>query len=423
VAFFIENVIMDRDIPEEKIRSRRRKRIFQVIVGILLLVLILWLFSRIIDRPVHRSKLLFATAIKGDIEATLNASGVVIPEFEEVISCPIQARIKKINLSAGSNVDSGQSIIQLDKEYVLMEYQKLLDQLELSKTQMKKTRFLLERTISDLDTRKAIKVLKNERLRATYNDTKELFKIGGGTKQEVEIARVNYEIGVLELEQLEKELSNKKESMGTELKELELKIRIQQKNVNELERKLQQADVVSSRNGVVTWVKDQIGANVMPGEIVAKIADLGSYKLEGSISNIFADQIHIGQEAVLRINEAEIRGNIINIDPSVRNGLITFSVVLNENNHPLLRPQIKVEVFVVTDSKKDVIKVPNGPAFTGATNQILFVTDDDRAYRRNVTTGLNNFDFVEIVEGIQEGDDVIISDMKRFDKRERLRIK
>jgi len=414
---------MDRDIPEEKIRSRRRKRIFQVIVGILLLVLILWLFSRIIDRPVHRSKLLFATAIKGDIEATLNASGVVIPEFEEVISCPIQARIKKINLSAGSNVDSGQSIIQLDKEYVLMEYQKLLDQLELSKTQMKKTRFLLERTISDLDTRKAIKVLKNERLRATYNDTKELFKIGGGTKQEVEIARVNYEIGVLELEQLEKELSNKKESMGTELKELELKIRIQQKNVNELERKLQQADVVSSRNGVVTWVKDQIGANVMPGEIVAKIADLGSYKLEGSISNIFADQIHIGQEAVLRINEAEIRGNIINIDPSVRNGLITFSVVLNENNHPLLRPQIKVEVFVVTDSKKDVIKVPNGPAFTGATNQILFVTDDDRAYRRNVTTGLNNFDFVEIVEGIQEGDDVIISDMKRFDKRERLRIK
>jgi HlyD family secretion protein len=193
--------------------------------------------------------------------------------------------------------------------------------------------------------------------------------------------------------------------------------------VDELQRKLRQADVISSRNGVVTWVQDQIGANVMPGEIVAKIADLGSYKLEANISNIYADQIHVGQEAILRINEIEIRGNIINIDPSVRNGLITFSVVLHENNHPILRPQIKVEVFVVTDSKQGVIKVPNGPAFSGATNQVLFVAEDDKAYRRNVTTGLNNFDFVEIIEGILEGDNVIISDMKRYDKRERLRLK
>ena len=404
---------MDKELSYETKQKKRRIKIIRYSSVLLFLLFIFWLFGYLINTPVHRSKLVIGTAKKGRIEASINAIATVIPEFEEVIISPIQSGIQKINISAGAKVDSGQSIMQLNKEFVILEYERKLDQLNLIKTQLSRTILRLENNISDLEIQRQILTLKSKRLYAVYQDAQKLLGIGSGSREEIDLARMNYEIGELELQQLNKQIGNNTEAQKAETRELELNISIEKKNVDELKRKIDHADIKSTRRGVVTWVKDEIGSNVVPGEMLARIADLSSFKIEAGISDVHAEKLHEGQDAIVRINENNLRGTIISINPSVKNGTVNFLISLNEKNSPLLRSQLKVEVFVITGIKDNAIIVPNGAAFNGSGKQALFMIENEKAYRREVVVGLSNIDSVEIVSGISEGEEVIVSDMRK----------
>jgi len=84
---------------------------------------------------------------------------------------------------------------------------------------------------------------------------------------------------------------------------------------------------------------------------------------------------------------------------------------------------MKVEVYLVTATRNDVVRVLNGPAFKGANSQRIFVLKNGKAERREVKTGLSNFDFIEIVSGIRPGEQVITSDMSNYEHARELVIK
>jgi len=87
---------------------------------------------------------------------------------------------------------------------------------------------------------------------------------------------------------------------------------------------------------------------------------------------------------------------------------------LNERNHKLLRPNLKVEVFLVTATGSNVVRVANGPAFSGLGSQDIFVLSNGKAERRKVQIGMTNFDFVELKNNVKPGEVVITSDMSEF---------
>ena len=189
---------------------------------------------------------------------------------------------------------------------------------------------------------------------------------------------------------------------------------IQSKDLKEFSRKLEQAEVVASRPGVLTWVNENVGTTVSEGEALARVADLGSFRIEGAISDIYGEKIHVGQAAIIRINEQDLSGLVSNIKPTVTDGVIQFVVQLEEQNHELLRPNLKVEVFLVTQSKNNTIRVANGPIFKGRKQQAIYVVEKGIAKRREVKIGLSNFDYVEILDNLKAGEEVIITDMKDY---------
>ncbi|MEM6800860.1 MAG: efflux transporter periplasmic adaptor subunit, partial [Bacteroidota bacterium] len=134
--------------------------------------------------------------------------------------------------------------------------------------------------------------------------------------------------------------------------------------------------------------------------------------------DVFMDRLQQGMEVIIQLNEKEnTRGRIANIRPSVENNIMTFEVELEERDHKLLRPNMRVEVYVVTASKSQVVRVANGPAFNGRNSQYIFVRQNGKAIRREIKVGLNSFDYVEILENIQPGEEVIISDMSSYESR------
>jgi HlyD family secretion protein len=92
--------------------------------------------------------------------------------------------------------------------------------------------------------------------------------------------------------------------MQIEIKEAEIALAIQQNDLHELQRKLNLANIIATRGGVVTWINKNIGATVREGESLARIADLGSFKVNGSISDNYMDQLRNGMPVIIRINES-----------------------------------------------------------------------------------------------------------------------
>ena len=126
--------------------------------------------------------------------------------------------------------------------------------------------------------------------------------------------------------------------------------------------------------------------------------------------------------AIVRINETQVRGTVTNIQPSVQNGVVFFNIKLDEQNTALLRPNMKVDVFLVTASKANVMRVANGAAFKGTPSQDIFVMQGAKAERRTVHTGLANFDWVEIKNNVKPGDVIITSDMGDYKNSKELTI-
>ena len=414
---------MDTIIEAEVKTKRRNKTIFITLITAVVLLSSVWLLRASFQSTLKRSEITTAIVEMGNIENTINATGEILPEFEEIITSPIDASIQNVVMDAGAQIKAGESILTLDKSAAQTEYEKLKFQVESKRNEIEKLKLDLNKSFSDIKSNNDIKQLRINSLQADVENAKRLYKAGGGTKEDVDKAELDLKVAMLEKQQLENEIKNKQQTMRLEIKEAELAADIEENDLHELERKLQQANIVATRAGVVTWVNKNIGASVHQGESIARIADLSSFKVTGSISDNYLDQLHNGMSAIIRINETDIRGRIANIYPSVQNGIVSFDVQLDEQNNKLLRANLKVDVYLVTATHNNVMRVANGPTFRGASAQDVFVLKNGVAEKRTVHIGMTNFDYVELKDNVKPGDVVITSDMKDYKNSKEVVIK
>jgi len=414
---------MDRELDITITRQNRRKRLRPIIAGLLLLLSVLYLIRRALYPTVRLNEILTFPAERGDLIGTLTAIGVVVPEFEQLFTSPIESKIEKIRVPAGETVRADSSILELNISSASLSLAQLCDELDLKINRQVQLRLRLERLLVDLEAQCDIKKLEIEYLLNQFNLQQRLFDIGVGTQEEYAKADLNLKIARRELTQLQKTISSEQKGLKADLRELELQIAIQRKSIETLQRQIEAAAIRSDRDGVVTWVRDEIGAAVMPGERVARVADLASFKIQAKISDVHVARLIPGNPVIIRFEKTDLDGTIASIEPTIQNGVVTFNVTLSPNNHPLLRPNLRVEVYVVTSSLRDIIRVKNGPFINGGGEQEIFVIGGGRAWRRTVLIGEMNYDWVEIRQGLQPGEIVIISNTREYLHRPWLQLK
>jgi HlyD family secretion protein len=405
---------MDKEITLEVASQKRKKAVWIVLAALTGLVLTIWVLRNFIKSSVNASEITTGRVEIGNIENTINATGEVLPEFEEIVTSPINASIKNALMDAGNKVNAGQSILTLDKSATQTEYDKQKFQLESKRNDISKLKLDLGKSFYDIQSNNAIKQLRISDFTDAVENAKRLYKAGGATREDIEQAELNLKVAQLEKKQLENEIKNKQKTMQIEIKEAEIAAAIQQNDLNALQRKLNLADVTATRKGVITYVNKNIGANIHEGETLARIADLGSFKVQGSMADNQADELHAGIPVIIRINDNQLRGHVTNVSPSIQNSTISFDIQLDDRSNKLLRPNMKVDVFLVTATHNKIMRVTNGPAFKGPAVQDIFVVNGGKAERRTVHLGLSNFDYAEIKDGVKPGDVVITSDMSEF---------
>jgi HlyD family secretion protein len=248
------------------------------------------------------------------------------------------------------------------------------------------------------------------RFRLKQSET--LFKEGLLSEDLHEASRVAVDKAEIQLGQLEDEMEAEKRLNDARLEGLALDAGILDKEREDARRQLRLATTGAPVAGVLSYVFDKEGAAVKQGDVLARIADLGSFRVEARVSDAYASRLSAGQDAWVVIGARKLPGRVNAILPTIEEGTIRFTVALNDPSDDGLRDNLRVDVLVVTGRREDTLKVPRGPFIRdGRKDQQVFVVDGDRAVRRDVVLGVTGDEFYEVVHGLHEGDEVILSDV------------
>ncbi|WP_289761129.1 HlyD family efflux transporter periplasmic adaptor subunit [Duncaniella muris] len=407
---------MDRELTQKERNSARRRKYLPYIIGGTALaagLITLLIASR---QSVDREDLLITTVDSGTIETSVTGSGSIVPAFEEIINSPINSRIIEVYCKAGDSVDIGTPLLRLDLQSTETELNKLKDQIQMKNYELEQQKVNNSTRVSDLAMQVKVKEMTVNRLEAELRNERYLDSLGSGTGDRVRQAELAFNTGKLELEQMRQQLANERKVTAAGLSVKNLDINIARKNLGEMSRTLDDAQIKAPRKATLTFINDQIGQKVSEGEKIAIISDLSHFKVDGEIADAYGDRIRVGSKAVVRIGRSErMNGTVSNVTPLSRNGVISFSVRLDDDADSRLRSGLKTDVYIMCNVMEDVRRIKNGSFYTGPGSYELFVFNgDDKLERRSVRLGDSNFEFVEVVDGLNDGDRVVVSDMKRF---------
>jgi HlyD family secretion protein len=414
---------VDREID---IRTRYRallKRLLIPAAVVATVGLLLGWGAGLLRPSVKRASIRTAVVDRGPVDATLSATGTVVPQTEQVLSSPVDARLLRVVRKAGTSVRAGDPIVALDVNASVLAVESLGQDLALKANQQARSRLALENTLSELNAQFEIKKLQLESARLEHERNRQLHDEGLTSTESLRKSEVAERQAGIELQRIEASRRNAQESTKTELAGLALELAKVEKAHQEARRVLGLATPTADRDGVVTWTLTEEGAAVRKGDVVARVADLSAFRVDASVSDAYASRLSAGLPVQVRIDDRVLDGTVTDVLPTVQNGVITVRVALKDPSHAALRPNLRIEVFIVTDHRDRALRVRKGSSPSGEGIQQVFVIRADRAVRTRVRFGIASFDYVEVAEGLAAGDEVVVSDMADYQHLSSIRIR
>ena len=415
---------MDRVIPKEERQKERRKMMMKYGAAALAVVVVLLGLVAMMRTGVKEKDLVFSAVSEGTIEVSVSASGKVVPAFEEMINSPISTRILEVYRKGGDSVEVGTPILKLDLQSAETDYKKMLDEEQMRGHKLKQLRLSNQTKLNDLEMQVKVAAMKLNRMKVELRNEQYLDSLGSGTTDKVRQAELSYNVSKLEYEQLQQQLANERQVLEAEYQVQELEFSIFRKSLAETKRTLDDAQVRSPRKAILTYINNQIGAQVNQGTQLAVISDLSHFKVEGEIADTYGDRVAAGGRAIVKIGRDKLEGTVSSVTPLSKNGVISFIVQLEDDSNHRLRSGLKTDVYVMNAVKEGVMRIQNGSYYVGRGDYELFVrAGKGELEKRKVQLGDSNFEYVEVVSGLKLGEEVVVSDMSQFKTKKALKVK
>ncbi len=412
---------MDRDLTPDEHRRRRRRTATRIGVGVASVAVVLFAASRALRPSVERAELRLATVERGTLVASIPAQGRLAPAFEEQLLAPVEGRVVRVLMRPGDTIHRDEAILELDLAAAQSDLARLDDRVARARHLHRQLELDSGREVAELERRLAEAELDLEEAGVVLAQRTRLATDGLISEGELLAAQVQRKKAELVVGELRGAVDAVRAARDERLSGGRLELAIVEKERDELARKLGLATTRSDRDGIVTWVLADEGALVRPGDVVARVADLGAFRLEATAAELHAPRLAPGLAVSFAVAAGErLTGRIARVDPTLADASVKFTALLDRPDHPTLRNAQRVDIDVVLDERPGVLKVQR-PAFgsTGARQQV-FVVVGSRLERRLATFGLAGRDEIEVLSGLAEGDRIVVSDTSAFVHIERL---
>ncbi|WP_371874195.1 efflux RND transporter periplasmic adaptor subunit [Prevotella sp. E15-22] len=413
---------MDRQIP---VSEQRKKKIRKIAIAAAVAVVVLgigaWLGSMMMP-SIDRKKLMISEVDRGTIDVSVSATGNVVPAFEEIIISPISAKILEVYAHSGDSVDVGTPLLRLDLQSAEADYAKALDEQEIRRQQRAQQLASNETQLADRRMQIEVKEMELSQLEAKLRNELYLDSLGSGTRDRVRQAETTLRTAQMQLNQLRQQYQNEVKAKQADQRIQQLNDGIYERNLDAQRRTLNDARICSPRRGTLTYINTEVGSIAGGSQKIAVVSDLSHFKAECEISDNHSERVRVGGAVILRIGKERLRGTINTVTPLSKSGAITFTVVPDDMSHPRLRSGLRAEVFVITSIKDDVLRIKNGSFYSGPGDYTLFVVNGDTLLPREVKLGECNYDYIEVISGLEVGEQVVVSDMTKYKGKEKLKL-
>lgn len=416
---------MDREIPKQKLKLRRRRQLLLGGAIAALAVGAVMVIGSLTEESVNISDIRLSVADRGNIDASVNGNGTIVAAFEEVIVSPVNSKIMEVYHHSGDIVDAGTPLLKLDLGEAKTREASERDELAMMRLDHQKLQASHRTRLSDIRMQIKVAEMKLRRQEVELANERYLDSIGSGTTDRVREAEFSLRTQRLELEQLREQLSNEERMMRAENEAKLLEISIKENNLAQTSRVLADAEIRSPRRATVTSISDRLGSTVSQGQQVAVIADLGHYCVEATITESSAQQVKAGSRVHIVFGRNHTEGFVSAVSPTATNGLIEVKVTLDNDSLPALRPGIKADIKISNGERENVVRIPNLPFYTGPNSYTLYVRPIGASHleRRSVKLGSAGYDYIEVVGGIQPGEEVVASSTAAFGNAKRVNLR
>lgn len=416
------------DIIREQ-KPKKNKRIMQATAVIITLTLVtVGLKSLKPAAPsVDRATVWMDTVQRGTMVRQVRGPGTLVPENNRLITAVTAGRIEQRYMLAGAEIDSTTVILRLsnpDLGIQLLESQQQLSMAEAGLITLRSNLQTQRLTQQSMVAQTRTLYLEAERI---YDQNQQLHDRNPDLVAQAELDRSRESAEELETRlQIERDRlavveGSTQEQLDAQATQIQRLRAIVQFNAD----RLASLEVTAGVAGVLTELPVQEGEWVQAGGTLARVVQPGRLKAEIRIPQTQAQDIVVGQMANIDTRNDTIEGRVIRIDPAVQSGTVTIDVMLPEELPRSARTDLSVDGTVIIERLDDVIYVGR-PAFGQANNRVgifKLVDDGNYAERVNVQLGRSSVNEIEVIDGLQPGDVVILSDMSQWDGFDRVRLR
>jgi len=408
-------------------RAKKMRRIIFAAIAIVLLAGVTYGSWRL--RPaapaVDRATIWTDEVKRGAMLIEVRGSGTLVPEEIRWIPAQTASRVDRIVVQPGALVEPNTVILELTNPELQRDVLDAEYQLKAAQADYENLRVQVN---TELLTQKSLAAS----VRSDYEQSKIQFEVddklrsqGLGTDVTARLSKVKEEQLAIRVLLEEDRIHNSEDSGKARLLAQQSRVD-QQRALYELKKS--EADGLHVRagiHGVLQVVPVEVGQQVTPGMNVARVADPKRLKAEIKIAETQAKDVTIGQKAAIDTRNGIVAGKVSRIDPSVQNGTVTVDVAIRDPLPQGARPDLSVDGTIEIENLTDVLYVGR-PVHgqSGATIGLFkLVNDGSEALRVNVKLGRSSVNTVEILQGLNVGDKVILSDMSASDTFDRIRLR
>lgn len=409
-------------------RQKRRRQIIYIAVGIVLLALVTMGLSRLKPAAptVERSTVWVDTVKRGSVLRQVRGLGTLVPMEGSIQFLPAvtEGRVDKILELPGAQVKADTILLELSNPQLTQEALDAAWKLKASEADYKNLQVQLASQVLAQKSLSAQAQSEYSQAKMQSDIDTELAKLGV-------ISQLSQKVSSQKAEELSTRNDIEKQRLTNSSEVLVAQLQAKQAEVEEFralaELKKSQLDRLRVRAGIDGVLQEQtlkIGQFVTPGTTLAKVVQPQRLKAELKIAETQAKDIQLGQPASVDTHNGVIPGHVVRIDPSVVNGTVTVDVALDSALPQGARPDLSVDGTIDLEKMQDVLYVGR-PAFgqeQSTVGMFKLEPDGNNAVRAQVKLGRSSVNTVEILQGLKEGDQVILSDMSRWDNFDRIRL-
>jgi HlyD family secretion protein len=415
------------DIVRSDLKKRKlRRRMIMAIVAVILIGIVgTFLFTMDPAAPsLDRASVWIGEVERGPLEVRVRGIGTLVPEDLRWITAQTNGSVEEINILPGAQVKPDTVILQLSNPELEQNMRNAELQLASAQAELANQRVREEDSLLEMEYQLAQLESSYENAKLDVRVNEELFAEGLVAERDLLRSRLSKEQLERQTQILQRRLETRRQQMEQNLAPALASVSQEEERVTLLRQQVADLSVRAGIDGILQRLPLEEGQQVTTGTQLAQVADPSRLKAVIRIPETQAKDVQIGQEAVIDTRNGIVEGRVARVNPTVVGGTVDVDVQITGDLPRGARADLTVEGSVQLASMNDVLYIgrPSFARENGTVGVFKLAPDGNSAERTRVAFGKSSVSEIQVLEGLAEGDRIILSDTSQYDDNDRLRL-